>query len=157
MGVVVVDGGEVLVYEAIQPVKVTPFRDFVRRGKDNYFEVKRLRSKELDMSKPRNQSQLVEALESRLGQNYDIYFEWSEDRIYCSEYAFKSYFDAFQVEVGEVQRYRDLRLDGPYMKKLIYERITKTGRKLNLDELIVSPVSVFESENLISVNYQQIL
>ena len=44
------------------------------------------------------------------GKNYDIYFEWSDDRIYCSELVWKMYKEATGIEIGEIQKLSDFDL-----------------------------------------------
>lgn len=63
------------------------------------------------------------------------------DRRGGSEFVYKVFPSTTGIEVGLVQKFRDLRLDGPYVKELIRRRIADTGRTLNLDEPIVTPAS----------------
>lgn len=81
---------------------------------------------------------------------YDIYFEWSDDKIYCSEFVYKVYFDAFNVEVGELQKFKEMNLEAPSVKELIKLRY-KNGKKFNEEETIVTPVSLVNSNKTYSL------
>jgi Permuted papain-like amidase enzyme, YaeF/YiiX, C92 family len=148
MGVVFKDGENWFVYEAIQPVKKTPIRDWVRRGKDRHFVVKRVRAEVLDMSDAQNQRALKAEVLSQFGRDYDIFFQWSDDRTYCSELVFKAYFRALNLGVGAIQATGSLNLDGPNIRKMIQEREKLMGKPIDLEEPIVTPVSMLQSEFL---------
>ena len=44
--------------------------------------------------------------ESFRGRPYDLTFEWSDERIYCSELVWKIYERALGIEIGPPQRSR---------------------------------------------------
>lgn len=44
MGIIYEQGGKFLVYEAVQPVKLTPLKDWIKRGENEHFVLKRLRN-----------------------------------------------------------------------------------------------------------------
>jgi uncharacterized protein YycO len=138
--------GKWFVAEAVQPVKLTPLSSFIARGKNREYRVYRLPN----LSEEQKLALRNEAA-SYLGQNYDIYFEWSDDLIYCSELVYKVFQKVTGVEIGSVQQYRDLKLDGPYVKELIRRRLTDTGRALQPEEYIVTPASQVEDDDLVLV------
>jgi hypothetical protein len=41
MGIIYKQAGKYFVFEAIQPVKLTPLNDWIKRGKDGHYVVKR--------------------------------------------------------------------------------------------------------------------
>jgi hypothetical protein len=45
-----------------------------------------------------------------LGQPYDLTFDWSDDRMYCSELVYKIYDRALGIKIGSLQRVRDFDL-----------------------------------------------
>lgn len=139
------------VYEAVQPVKKTPIQDFVKRGKNYHVVVKRLNPDVVDMSSPLAQNTLVRQLIKFFNYDYDIFFQWSDDRIYCSELAYKAYLRAFNIEVGLPQEVGELNLDGPNIRKLIIERERRLGHPMNLNEPIITPVAIMNSEILVDV------
>ena len=91
---------------------------------------------------------LRQEVNSWMGRSYDIFFEWSDDLIYCSELVYKTYLKATGVEIGLVQKFRDLKLDGPYAKALIERRLKEKGRPLDLEEAIVTPATQALDEKL---------
>lgn len=131
------------VVEAVQPVRVTKLSTFTARGLHKDYQVYRVRNMTTD-----NVKALREELKTYLGKDYDIYFEWSDDRTYCSELVYKPVYKITGIEIGELQKYRDLKLDGPYVQAMIKQRLTDTGRTLNLDEPIVTPVSQMNDPDL---------
>jgi uncharacterized protein YycO len=101
MGIVYLKNDQPFVFEAVEPVKLTPFSDWIARGEGGHYVVKRLSNARERLTS--------EALERMLqvgkkfeGKPYDLYFEWSDDRIYCSELVWKIYKRALDLEVGEL-------------------------------------------------------
>lgn len=137
VGLLFLHRGDWHVAEAVQPVKLTPLRSFIARGKDKAYRIHRVPGGLSDLQKKALRRQVG----TLMGQNYDIYFEWSDDLTYCSELVYKTYLKAVGVQIGIVQKFRDLKLDGPYAKELIRRRLKDTGRTLDPEEPIVTPAS----------------
>ncbi|MDP9191365.1 MAG: hypothetical protein M3P06_06665 [Acidobacteriota bacterium] len=112
MGVVFVKDGEAFVYEAVQPVKLTRLPAWVARGERGHFVVKRLRAADRLLT-PANLRKLEAEGRKLHGRSYDLYFEWSDKRIYCSELVWKMYKRALGIEIGALQRLRDFDLSDP--------------------------------------------
>jgi len=55
------------------------------------------------------------------GKNYDIYFEWTDDKIYCSELVWKIYKEALDIEIGELQELREFDLSNDIVKNKMKE------------------------------------
>lgn len=81
-------------------------------------------------------------------RNYDLYFEWNDERIYCSELVWKVYKQGAGVEIGRLQRLRELDLSHPAVRAKMKERY---GGQIPLDEPVISPGTMFDSRNLIEV------
>jgi len=135
------------VFEAIQPVKLTPIEDWINRGKNGYYIVKRL-SKANNILTPEVKSKMKLLGENYLGKDYDHYFEWSDLRIYCSELVWKLYKEAADIEIGELQKLRDFELSNKIVKQTLRARY---GDKIPLDELVISPVQMLNSDKLITI------
>ena len=146
MGILFRERGQWFVYEAVQPVKSTPLNDWIRRGKNGEFVVKRLR----DTRKltPATLARLRTAGARYRGRNYDLYFEWSDDRIYCSELVWKMYKTALGVEVGRLQRLREFDLTHPAVRSKMRERY---GNRIPADQPVISPAAMFDSTLLVEV------
>ncbi len=78
----------------------------------------------------------------RNGKPYDLYFEWSDQRIYCSELVWKAYREAVGIELGDRQKLRDFDLSDARVKAKMRERF---GGEVPLDEPVISPAAMFDS------------
>ncbi|HEX6638437.1 MAG TPA: YiiX/YebB-like N1pC/P60 family cysteine hydrolase, partial [Steroidobacteraceae bacterium] len=88
------------------------------------------------------------AAEKYSARPYDLYFEWSDARIHCSELVWKAYRDALGLEVGDRQKLRDFDLSDAVVKAKMRERY---GGKVPLDEPVISPAAIFDSRLLKTV------
>ena len=146
MGIVYRDRDGWRVYEAIQPVKLTPLRDWIKRGKGGHYVVKRLRDR--SRLTPAALARMRAIGERYRGRNYDLYFEWNDDRIYCSELVWKIYKLGAGVEIGDLQKLREFDLTHAAVRSKMKERY---GNRIPLQEPVISPAAMFESKQLIEV------
>ncbi len=147
MGVIFVEDGEPLVLEAVGPVKRSRLEDWIRRGKGGRFVVKRLTEANRLLTRSAI-ARLKEAGEGYAGLPYDPYFEWSDDRIYCSELVWKMYRSALNLEIGTLQKFDDFDLSDPMVARELKERFSNG---IPTDETVISPASIFKSEQLVTV------
>ncbi|WP_200875627.1 YiiX/YebB-like N1pC/P60 family cysteine hydrolase [Hymenobacter sp. IS2118] len=117
------------------------------RGQGGHFVTKRLRDADAVLT-PAALARLKTAGKPMLGHNYDLYFGWSDDRIYCSELIWKVYERGIGRKLGKLQHLRDFDLSQPAVQAKLRERY---GRKLPLKETVISPVSIFNSPELVTV------
>lgn len=143
-GIIYKAGEEYYVYEAVQPVKSTPMDRWIARGKDGHYVVKRLKDADAILT-PVVLAKMKKVGEKFNRKNYDLTFEWSDDKIYCSELVWKIYKRGTGVEVGELQKLKDFDLTSDIVKTKLKERY---GDKIPLNETVISPVSIFNSELL---------
>lgn len=146
-GLLLRQGGEWQVLEAVQPVGITPLEVWIARGKDEHFVVKRLRDAEQVLT-PAARRRLVRAGQKYRGKDYDLYFGWSDERIYCSELLWKLYHEATGRQIGKLQKLRDFDLSHPAVQAKLRERY---GNQLPLDEPVISPAAMFDSPELVTV------
>ena len=146
-GIVYKAGKNWQVFEAVQPVKLTPLADWVARGQGGHFATKRLRDAATVLT-PAALARLKAAGQPLLGHSYDLYFGWSDDRIYCSELIWKVYERGLDRRLGQLQHLRDFDLSQPAVQAKLRERY---GNRLPLNETVISPVSIFNSPELIAV------
>jgi hypothetical protein len=148
MGIVYLKNGTPVVFEAVGPVKFTPLRDWIARGKDKHYVVKRLANAgEILTTEAVNR--MLAISESFDARPYDLYFEWSDDRMYCSELVWKIYKRAFNLEIGELQTMGEFDLSDPVVQEKIQERF---GDSVPKDETVISPAAIFASNLLITVH-----
>ena len=99
MGIVYENNERFFVYEAVQPVKLTPLNKWIKRGKNGHYVVRRLKNADKVLT-PEVLKKMKAVGERFKGKNYDLYFEWSDDKIYCSELVWKIYKEATGIEIG---------------------------------------------------------
>jgi len=146
-GIIYKENGRYYVFEAIQPVKSTPLDKWIARGKDGHYVVKRLKNAEKILT-PEVLAKMKREGEKFRGKDYDLAFEWSDERIYCSELIWKIYQRATGVEIGKLEKLRDFDLTSEVVRKKMKERY---GDKIPMDETVISPATVFASELLMTV------
>ncbi|PID90451.1 MAG: peptidoglycan peptidase [Bacteroidetes bacterium] len=147
MGVIYFTKGQCYVYEAVQPVKITPLEEWAKRGEEGHYVVKRLKDANRLLT-PDNLKRMLQFGKRYIGRDYDLYFEWSDRRMYCSEIVWKMYKQVLGVEVGQLARLRNFNLDDERVSRKLHERY---GQKLPLDERVISPADMFHSDRLRTV------
>jgi len=148
VGVVFLRDGKPYVFEAVATVRYTPLETWATHGDGGRYVIKRLRN-------PLTVEQAAKLRTSATpfeGRPYDLYFEWSGERIYCSELVWKMYQQALGVRLGELQKLREFDLTAPVVKQKLRERY---GTKVPLDEPVISPARLFSSPLLIEVENQE--
>jgi len=146
-GLIYKEGNDFYVYEAVQPVKRTPLKSWIARGQGGKFVIKRLKKadKVLTSTVLTKMKQIGDGFN---GKNYDLTFEWSDDKVYCSELIWKVYQRATGIEIGKLQHLRDFDLKSEFVQKKMKERY---GSKIPMDEPVISPAAIFDSELLVTV------
>ncbi|WP_165670074.1 YiiX family permuted papain-like enzyme [Metapseudomonas otitidis] len=147
MGLVLQHQGRLQVFEAGARVQYVPLAQWIARGEGGHYVAKRLiRADELLTADAlEHMHSLAEGLR---GRRYDLTFEWSDQRLYCSELVWKLYERTLGLRLGELQRIRDFDLSSPVVKAKMRERY---GQAVPLDETVISPVAIFESPLLVTV------
>jgi uncharacterized protein YycO len=138
MGVILYRDSKPFVSEAIATVRYTPLASWIAREDGGRFVVRRLKR----APKPAEMKKLRETAKTYEGKPYDLNFEWSNARIYCSELVWKMYHDAMGIEIGALQKLREFDLTDPAVKAKMRERY---GTDIPLDERVISPAAMFES------------
>lgn len=144
VGILFEKDGEMMVYEAVQPVRISELDEWISRGDDDHYVVKRLKNAEEKLT-PEVIEQMKSEASKHLGKNYDLYFGWSDERIYCSELVWKIYKRILNLEVGKPQLLKDFDLSHPVVQKQLKERY---GKDIPYNEKVISPGAMFDSELL---------
>ena len=144
MGIIFVRAGQPYVLEASATVRYTPLSEWIARGKDSKYVLKRLRKSLTDSQVEK----LRKAAKPFEGRAYDLTFEWSDSKIYCSELVWKIYDRALGVQLGELQKLRDFDLSDAAVRTKMKERY---GERVPLDSPVISPASMFKTEALSAV------
>tara|TARA_R110002049_G_scaffold252877_2_gene428191 strand:- start:3517 stop:4200 length:684 start_codon:yes stop_codon:yes gene_type:complete len=147
MGIIYKNDGQYFVYEAVQPVKLTPLTEWINRVKNGHYVIKRLRNAEKVLI-PQILTKMRTVGEKYNGKNYDIHFEWSDDKIYCSELVWKIYKEATNIEIGQLEQLSDFDLTSDIVKAKMKERY---GVNIPMEEKVISPSAMFNSDKLITI------
>jgi hypothetical protein len=78
-------------------------------------------------------------------KDYDIYFEWSDEKIYCSEYVWKIYKYGANIELCTLEKLKSFNLDNPKVKAILKQRY---GNNIPLNEDVVAPSQLADSEKV---------
>jgi len=148
VGIVFMRDGKPFVYEAVATVRYTPLEEWRKHGDGGRYVVKRLKTS-LDAAQV---EKLREAASPFEGKPYDLYFEWTGERIYCSELVWKMYDQALGVRLGELQKLREFDLGNDVVRARIRERY---GANVPLDEPVISPARLFAAPLLIEVEQKK--
>jgi uncharacterized protein YycO len=143
VGIVFLRDGKPFVFEAIATVRYTPLDAWIARGDGGRYVVRRLKT----ALTPAQAAKLRASARQFEGKPYDLYFEWSDERIYCSELVWKMYEQALGVKLGALQELREFDLTDPVVKAKMRERY---GANVPLEEPVISPGAQFESPLLIT-------
>ena len=144
VGIIYLVSGKYMVFEAVQPVKLTPLNEWINRAKNSKYVIKRLK----DEYKLLIELRLVKM--KKIGNNYvnkdyDLYFNWSDEKMYCSELVWKIYKFGANIEIGKLQQLKEFDLSNSEVKKILKKRY---GENIPLDETVISPVSIFNCKKL---------
>ena len=131
------------VLEAVQPVKYTLLDDWTERGKNKHYIIKRM--KDTTFLDKTAILKMMACGEKYIGKDYDLYFGWSDERIYCSELVWKIYKEVLGTEIGKLKQLKDFDLSSKEGKKNMKERY---GKNIPYEEKVISPADIFNSELL---------
>lgn len=145
-GILYRKGRHFYVLEAVQPVRFTRLEDWVARGREGRFAIRRL--KKAETLSPQALARMRRVGKSFLGRPYDLPFSWTDQQLYCSELVWKIYRRGAGVELGRLQQLRDFDLSAPAVQVKLAERY---GTAIPLHEPVISPARLFESELLTTV------
>ena len=102
MGIIRQTAAGPVVVEAVGPVKETPLRQWIARGRFGRFSVYR------DPGMTAGQAAAVfQAARALYGRGYDLYFSFDNRDIYCSELVYDAY-HAAGLDLGQIQTIGDL-------------------------------------------------
>ena len=147
MGIIYENDGQFLVYEAVQPVKLTPLKEWINRGENGHYVIKRLENADQVLTNS-TLTRMKQVGERFKGKPYDLYFEWSDDKIYCSELVWKIYKQAADIEIGQLEKLSDFDLTNEIVQTKMKERY---GDNIPMDEKVISPAAMFNSGKLITI------
>ncbi len=146
-GIIFVMNDKKMVFEAVQPVKLTPIEDWITHGKDNKYVVKRLKNSKSVLTATTLQK-MKDYGHNFLNKDYDGYFNWSDEQIYCSELVWKIYKNGANIELCILEKLKNFNLNDEKVKIILNQRY---GKKIPLEEDVVAPSQIVNSEILETV------
>jgi hypothetical protein len=146
-GIIFKEKGTWYVYEAVQPVRSTPLDQWIAEGQGGKFVIKRLTNAKQVLNAA-TINKMKQADKQFIGKDYDGTFEWSDERIYCSELVWKIYKTGTGIEVGKLMKLKEFDLSSEAVKAKLKEHY---GNKIPLNEPVISPVAIFDSPLLVTV------
>lgn len=147
MGMIVLKDGSPMVFEAVSTVRLTPLKQWIARGENGHYVVKRLIKAESILT-PAAINKMETEAGKYLGKRYDPFFEWTDTKQYCSEIVWKVYYRALEIKLCDLAKMKDFDTSHPLVKQKIKQRF-KEG--IPLDEQVVSPEQIFKSEKLMVI------
>jgi uncharacterized protein YycO len=126
---------------------LTPLAEWINRGENGHYVIKRLANAKQVLTST-TLTKMKQVGEQFNGKSYDIYFEWSDDKIYCSELVWKIYKQAADIEIGELEQLADFDLSNDIVKAKMKERY---GENIPMDEKVISPAAMFDSDKLVTI------
>lgn len=147
MGIILLRDGKPYVFEAAATVKYTALADWINRGDNKHFVVKRLKNAKTILTE-QEKLRLRKEAQYFAGKPYDALFGWSDEKVYCSELVWKMYNRSLKIQIGKLQKIRDFNLNAPAVKQKLQERY---GTQIPWNEAVISPKAMFDSPLLITV------
>jgi hypothetical protein len=143
--------GRWIVAESKPPLsKFTPLKSFVMHPWHGRFMIRRVRGGLSHEEKQR----LLAATEARMGQWYQLGFNYDSKHLYCSKLVHDAYREAVGTEVGKVETFRDLLTANPHVplgfwKVWFFNRIPWDRRCITTTSELKAPnfVTVFDSSS----------
>lgn len=128
-------------------VRYTAFNTWISNGVNHHYVIKRLKNSSATLNSS-GVNKFHKVTQQFVGKPYDSTFEWSNNRIYCSELVWKIFNQAFSIDIGQLKKLRDFKLNDSVVQKKLMERY---GNNIPLDEPVIAPVDMFNSPLLITI------
>ena len=144
-GMIIREGNNIQVFEAIGPVQYTPINEWVKHGNNNAFKAYRLKNTSA-ISNLQIKTWKLKAIDY-IGKSYDHVFGWSDDKIYCSELVWKMYKN-IGIEISAPKHLKDFDLSNKLVKQQLQMRY---GTAIPYEEKVVSPQDLIESRFFMEV------
>ncbi len=142
VGILFKENGQWYVYEAIQPVTKTLLSKFILKGDKGHITISRYKNNEI--LTPDKIEKMKTFFNKVKGKDYDLLFEWSDEKWYCSELVWKMY-KAIGVQISDYEKFGQFNFDDPYVQKIVNERF-KNG--INDEETVITPKGIYESPKM---------
>ncbi len=129
-GIIIEEPSGLFVLEASNVVKLTPYDEWIKKGRDEEVKIVRVFEKHVKVE-----------YQQYLGKKYDLAFKFDNDKYYCSELLYDIYLEQFNCQLAvpkKVSEYNLTNLDDIMAK-----------RGIDKDQLVVAPSDILESDKVI--------
>jgi uncharacterized protein YycO len=140
VGIIFFEDGKEVVYHAVEPVMKSSLKEFIGMSADDKYEIKRLKDQTLLTTEVINK--MLTTASSKIGLHYDMAFSWDDKQMYCSEYVWKIYKNALNINIGSLKALKEFDLSHPAVKAKLTERY---GKNIPLNENMISPGDMYNS------------
>lgn len=138
--------GTIVVAEAVQPVRIVPLEEWIAQGVDGRYLA--MRPVTVQVLSDLTLAEMLDEARAYLGRDYDITFSWTDDRMYCSEFVWKVYDRAADIQLSELRELGSFDLTHPIVQAKLQERY---GDDVPIDAPVVAPSDLMESPLLTKV------
>ena len=128
-GVIIEKPDGLYVLEAVSTVKLTPYDQWVKRGKGGIAKMKRYTEDRVKIK-----------YSKYLGKSYDTAFKFDNGKWYCSELVYDIYKQQLGVELCKPRPVSDYNISGAQ------EQMKKRG--ISTSQLVVAPSDIYDSKQL---------
>ena len=118
VGIVTIENGQPMVFEAIRRVSATPLEEWIRRGEGGRYRLMRLKT---SLTEGQLSAMRTEGQEQR-SKSYDLLFDWSDEKMYCSELVWKIYQEGAGIELAKPRPMEDYNLSSPRVRSVVEAR-----------------------------------
>lgn len=119
-GIVIEKEGNQYVLEASNVVKLTPLKQWIKKGKDSKIRKRRILSDPVKIK-----------YKKYLSKPYDTAFRFNNNKWYCSELVYEIYKEQFNIELCKPRKVREYNIDG------LERKMRKRG--ISPDQEVVAP------------------
>lgn len=134
-GIIVMREGRPYVLEASKSLVLTPLEEFIARGKDGKYWVKRYCKESINLK-----------YASYLGKPYDAAFKPNNGIYYCSELVYDIYIKQLGIKLCEPKQVKDYLILGTNRLQKIKSTMDRRG--ITMDQYVVAPVDIYNSRYL---------
>jgi uncharacterized protein YycO len=142
--------GDWQILEAVQPVRMNGLSLWRKGGDTEEIAVRRIIGAD-SLITDEVKDKMIREGTSYLGKDYDIYFDWSDEEIYCSELVWKIYHETLGIELGKLRPLKEFNLQSPEVKRIMKQRY---GDSIPWESLMISPGDMYDSELFESVDFE---
>ena len=146
-GIVFIEDGKPMVWEAIGPVLKTAYPEWAKHGVNDHVVIKRLKDA-APLTREHVAAMKAEG-EKEMGRPYDLRFNMDDEYIYCSELVWKIYERGAGLHVGAIERLGNMDFSGAEARRVLKERF---GSAFPADQDVITPASIFRSALLFTVD-----